>query len=200
MRKKDYIPKDKYQLGVWLADFLEDVKRNVNHYGINQEEIKALEVFVALYLADLKIEKDLIDQKRTQVKKTRFDRKTVIDFCRALAQKIKADSQYNEQVGEEFDIIGEEISFDPKTFKPAISLRRVSNGVEVSFNKSQTDGVNIYRRVSGDNNFMFLAHDTYSPYIDTKQMDNHATYEYQAWAIIKDKQIGIPSAVQIITV
>jgi len=200
MRKKDYIPKDKFQLGVWLADFLEDVKRNVNHYGINQEEIKSLEFLVALYLADLKIEKDLIDQKRTQVKKTRYDRKTVIDFCRAMAQKIKADSQYNEQVGEEFDIIGEEISFDPKTFKPVISLRRVSNGVEISFFKSQTDGVNIYRRVSGDNDFVFLAHDTYSPYIDTKQMDTHATYEYIAWAVIKDKEIGKASGPQIITV
>ncbi len=200
MRKKDYIPKDKFQLGVWLVGFLEAVKKEVNHYGINEEEIKAFEAFVALYLADLKIEKSLIDQKREQVKKTRDDRINVIDFSRGLAQQIKASADYNDQVGEKFDIIGEEISFDPKTFKPTISLRRVSNGVEISFFKSQTDGVNIYRRVSGDNDFVFLAHDTYSPYIDTKQMDNHATYEYVAWAVIKDKEIGIRSGVEIITV
>ena len=200
MKKKDYIPKDKFQLGVWLSQFLEAVKADPNHYGINQEEIKALETLVALYLADLKNEKSLIDQKRTQVAKTGKDRKAVIDISREIAQIIKASPNYDNQVGEKFDIIGEEVSFDPKTFKPVIALRRVSNGVEISFNKSQTDGMNIYRRVSGDIDFAFLAHDTFSPYIDTKQMDTHATYEYIAWAVIKDKEIGKASGPQIITV
>jgi hypothetical protein len=200
MKKKDYIPKDKFQLGVWLVGFLEAVKADPNHYGINKEQIKVLEDFVALSLADLKNEKSLIDQKRTQVAKTGKDRKAVIDISREIAQIIKASPNYDNQVGEEFDIIGEDIGFDSKTFKPVIVLRRVSNGVEISFNKSQTDGVNIYRRVSGDSDFIFLAHDTYSPYIDTKQMDTHATYEYMAWAVIKDKEIGKASGPQIITV
>lgn len=199
-KKKDYIPRDKFQLGVWLVGFLEAVKADPNHYGINQEQIKALEDFVALYLADLKNEKSLIDQKRTQVKKTRADRKAVVDLSREIAQIIKASPNYTDQAGEKFDIVGEEVSFDSKTFKPVIALRRVSNGVEITFNKSQTDGVNIYRRVSGDSDFVFLAHDTFSPYIDTKQMDSHATYEYIAWAVIKDKEIGKASGPQIITV
>jgi len=44
-------------------------------------------------------------------------RKPFVDFNRGIAQKIKTSSDYNHQVGEEFNIIGAESSFDKDTFK-----------------------------------------------------------------------------------
>jgi hypothetical protein len=60
--------------------------------------------------------------------------------------------------------------------------------------------INLYRRSEGETKWQYMARDTHSPYIDTKQMDNHASYEYMAWAVIKDKEIGLESANAKITV
>ena len=38
--------------------------------------------------------------------------------------------------------------------------------VELDFDKSISDGVNIYAKRDGDADFVFLARDTASPYID----------------------------------
>ena len=100
-----------------------------------------------LFGVDIEVELDLLTKKLAQFKKTATDRAKVEKLCRGIAQKVKNDSQYTEEIGREFGIIGAETPFDPKTFKPDISLRRVSSGVEISFTKSQTDGMNIYRRL-----------------------------------------------------
>jgi len=74
-------------------------------------------------------------------------------------------------------------------------------GVEISYTKSLTDGVHIFRRLDKtDDEWTFLARDTHSPYIDTKDMDTHATFQYMVRALIDDQEIGIQSAVHIVTV
>ena len=192
-KKKDYIPTDKFELGVWLAEFLDDCKKGVNHYGINKEEIKTLEAFVAAYLASLKAEQSLIDQKRTQVKKTRDDRKLAVDFSRGIAQKMKKSSDYTEQVGEDFNIIGEEKTFNRDTFKTTLKLTKITEGVRIEFVKSETEGVHIYRRVKGQENFEFIAYDLHSPYIDTKDIVSPMKIEYYAKGVIDGEEIGVES-------
>ncbi len=200
-RNYDYIPASKALFLQWLKNFVKKAIANVNHYGINQEEIKILQELADLFGVDISTELDLLTKKLAQFKQTAIDRKAVEKLCRGMAQKIKNDYKYTEKVGRDFGIIAPDNPFDPKTFSPDVSLRRVSSGVEISFEKSLTDGVNIYRRLDQTtDDWTFLAHDTYSPYIDTKEMDTHATYQYQLWAVIKDKQIGKPSDVKIITV
>ena len=200
MKKKDYIPRDKFKLGAWLVQFLEAVKADPNHYGINQEEIKSLEAFVALYLADLKEEKSLIDQKRDQVAKTGKDRKAAIDISREIAQVIKASPNYDNQVGEKFDIIGDESTFDKDTFKTVLTLTKITDGVRIEFVKSQTEGVRIYRRVKGQDDFEFIAYDLHSPYIDTKDIVSPMKLEYYAKGVIDGEEIGVESDTAKITV
>ncbi len=75
------------------------------------------------------------------------------------------------------------------------------NGVEISFEKSITNGVHIYLRFDKtDDEWAFLARDTHSPYINTKDMGTHATFQYMVRALIDDQEIGIQSAVHIVTV
>ena len=199
--KEDYIPSNKIQFLVWLKNFVKKAIANVNHYGINEEEIKALQDLADLYDVDITDELELLTKKLAQFKKTATDRAKVEKLCRGIAQKVKNDSQYTPKIGRDFGIIGEENPFDQKTYKPNIELRRVSSGVEISFIKSETDGMNIYRRLDKtEDDWTYLARDTNSPYIDTLQMDTHATYQYQVWGVIKDKEIGVASEIEIITV
>lgn len=196
----DYVPSNKDEFLKWLKNFLKQATASVNHYGINQEQIKKLEELVALLEADIQNEQDLLNQKLAQFKETAKDISEAEAYSRKMAQQIKNSMDYTDKVGREFEIIAPESPFDPKTYQPTIAVRRVSSGIEVSFSKSETEGVNIYRCKKGDADFEFLAYDLHSPYVDTKDMTETVVYEYYVRGVIKGQEIGQKSLVAIITV
>jgi len=200
MAQQDYIPHNKFELETYGKSFVITEENNVNHYGINAEELKVTQSNVTIYSGDLAKEKDLDEQKRKQVDITQQHRKILVTNLRATAQMIKNSPDYTTDVGKEFDIIGPENPFNPDTFKPELKLKKVTGGVEVSFTKSLSDGVNIYRRKTGETEFTFLSRDTNSPYIDNKDITPPVKIEYYAKAVIKDEEIGLESDTAKITI
>ena len=196
----DYIPHGKHEFKDWAVEFTDTTKQNIGSLGITDKSYADVKKLTDDLVNCSIREQQLINEKLKQIKLCQSARKVLEDACRASAQNIKSNADYTDAVGRDFNIIGAEIIFDPKTFKPVLTLRRVSSGVEVSFEKSETDGINLYRRLEGEEDWRYMARDTHSPYIDTKKMDSHITYEYMAWAVIKDKEIGLESDTAKITV
>ena len=66
--------------------------------------------------------------------------------------------------------------------------------VELDFDKSISDGVNIYAKRDGDADFVFLARDTASPYIDNRLLlvaTKPELREYKAVSVQSDAEIGL---------
>ena|SRR5947208_13497669 len=66
--------------------------------------------------------------------------------------------------------------------------------VELDFDKSISDGVNIYAKRDGDADFIFLARDTASPYIDNRPLlvaTKPELREYKAVYVQSDAEIGL---------
>src|SRR6266446_1913219 len=66
--------------------------------------------------------------------------------------------------------------------------------VELDFDKSISDGVNIYAKRNGDADFVFLARDTASPYIDNRPLlavGKPELREYKAVYVQSDAEIGL---------
>ena len=66
--------------------------------------------------------------------------------------------------------------------------------VELDFDKSISDGVNIYAKRDGDVDFVFLARDTASPYIDNRPLlvaTKPGLREYKAVYVQSDAEIGL---------
>src|SRR5882724_5768657 len=66
--------------------------------------------------------------------------------------------------------------------------------VELDFDKSISDGVNIYAKRDGDADFVFLARDTASPYIDNRPLlavGKPDLREYKAVYVQSDAEIGL---------
>ena len=200
MSKQDYIPRSKTELDAWAESFVTTEAKYVDQYGIREAGLKTTQANTQNYTNSLEKERDLVEQKRKQVAITEQLRSVLVADLRATAQMIKASPDYTSDVGKEFDIIGPENPFNPDTYKPELKLRKVSGGVEVSFTKSMTDGVNIYRRKSGDEKFVFLSRDTHSPYIDTHDIIPPVKLEYYAMAVINDDEIGLESDTAKITI
>ncbi len=202
MRKHhDYIPHHKEMLNAWAGQFVRNETENVGHYSITEADVQQTKAIAEAFEASLAKEIQLTDLKRAQVEITKQLRKKLITNIRAMAQKIKSSADYATDVGKEFDIIGAEKTFDHKTWKPTLKLRKAGNGgVSVAFTKSNTHGVNLYRRRSGQEQFEFLSRSTHSPFHDTKDITSPAHYEYYAVAVISDKETGKESGIAQITV
>lgn len=199
-RVSDYIPRRKAEFILWLKSFVAIVVANDNHYGINKEVIKILQELAEIYGVDITTEIDLLNKKLEQFKKSARDRKAVENVCRKIAQGIKSSLDYTDDVGRKFDILAPDNPFDPDTFKPVLKLKKKDHGVEVSFNKSETDGINLYRRMTGETDFTFISRDTNSPYIDNKDITAPVKIEYYAMAVIDDEEIGLESDTAKITI
>src|SRR6266404_1819289 len=66
--------------------------------------------------------------------------------------------------------------------------------VELDFDKSISGGVNIYAKRDGDADFVFLARDTASPYIDNRPLlvaTKPELREYKAVYVQSDAEIGL---------
>lgn len=193
-RHTDYIPSDKYELDAWTKQFATTVTNNVGTYGITQEQADDINSAAQDYSGDLVSERQLIDQKRRQVTKTREDRKQLVTLCRGMAQFIKSNPGYTDQTGKEFDITGAEVNHNLDKAQPVLKAKKTAQGWEFSFGlEGYFTGVNIYRKHPGDENFSYLATDTRSPYVDMQEMENGT--QYYAYFILGDTEVGLQSDV-----
>ncbi len=74
------------------------------------------------------------------------------------------------------------------------SIDQTGGVVELDFDKSISDGVNIYAKRDGDADFVFLARDTASPYIDNRLLlvaTKPELCEYKAVYVLSDAEIGL---------
>jgi hypothetical protein len=80
------------------------------------------------------------------------------------------------------------------TSKPDFSGKDQTGGtVELQFSKSTSDGVNIYSKRNNDADFVFLARDTSSPYVDNRPLLAAGKPElrhYKAVYVPSDAEIG----------
>ncbi len=114
--------------------------------------------------------------------------------ARALIRRLKAHPNYTPAIGQQLGIVGAEDTTDLTNSKPTLTGTALPHGVfELQFNKSKADGVNIYSKRDGDADFVFLARDTSSPYVDNRpcvvpgQPENR---QYKAIYVQADGEIG----------
>ena len=122
----------------------------------------------------------------------------VVDRFRKLAAQIKAAPNYNNAIGEDLGIVGDEDSIDESTSKPSLKAKKVETGWSISFSLlSHFDGVKIFRqRPSAPK--LFLAVDTSSPYVDTEAQVNGTIYT--AYFLIGDNTVGLESDALMISI
>lgn len=90
---------------------------------------------------------------------------------RNLVARIKLSPNYTAAIGQTLGVIGAEDTTDLSTGKPTlVALDKLGGTVEVQFNKSISAGVDVYSKRDGDADFVFLARDTQSPYVDNRPL------------------------------
>jgi hypothetical protein len=97
-------------------------------------------------------------------------------------------------LGESLGIEGPEDTTDLSNAQPTLEGRSQGGGlVEISFNKSTSEGVNLCSQREGEALFSFLARDTASPYLDNRPLlvaDKPEVRQYRAKYVVGDQEVG----------
>ncbi len=127
-------------------------------------------------------------------------------FVRAslLAQRIKKSTNFAIADGQNLGIIGEQSEVDLNAMKPEFTIRLVQGGhPELVWKKERMDGVEIYVKRPGMEEFAFLDYNQYPNYIDMHTLPAIGRAEIWSYMMIyrvKDIRIGSWSDVKTVTV
>lgn len=195
---KDYLPHGDAELLIWLANFKSKISLYGSEFDMPQNDIaeistESTELEQAVQDANMK--------KEEAARAISFKNERRANFLKNIRKevaRIKAHKKYTEAIGQELGIVGAGKSFDATSYKPTLTAEITGGVVRIKFQKKGVDGVNIYHRKRGEGVWRFLARDTRSPYEDRIKLENPTQpehWEYRAYGVIKDDEIGQPSDV-----
>jgi len=127
----------------------------------------------------------------------------LVDRFRKLIGQIKKAPNYNNAIGQDLGIVGDEHVVDPPTMKPVLTSRLDAGRPEIIWKKGDATSIDIYVERTVGAGFTFLANDTEPNYIDTATLPdgiNSAVWKYKAIYKIGDEQVGMYSETLSVTV
>lgn len=192
----DFIPRPEPEVVLWLGNFKTNLPVHGATVGLTPAQITGLSTSVDNIITEV----TNVATKKTALSEAFAAKETVktaeLTAIRETIAKIKTSPGYTLAIGESLGIIGTTTSFDAENYKASISASIAAGCVRIKFTKNGVDGVNIYNRKKGTSGWEFLARDTKSPYddhIDLEIAGQPEHWEYRAYGVIDDAEIGQPS-------
>ena len=203
------------------ADFLDNLALKINGYatlfGLTPAEVASVQADATMfnYILDMQEAYKTFKQNLTSYKNMLRDgdpdllgpfpvspvlaappplvTKNIFRRTRRLVERIKAASAYNEAIGEDLGIVGDEQVFDIPSLKPLLKSRLDAGRPLIIWTKGPADALDIYVDRQDGAGFVFLATDTKPDYLDTVDHPegvDSAVYDYKAIYRIDDEQVG----------
>jgi hypothetical protein len=192
----DFIPRSDAQRIPWLTNLKDKIAQFGPVFGLTTAEISSVQANCTTCIAKI----NAVAAAKTALasavtSKNQIDKNELAQL-RTLIGRWKSHTAYSDAIGETLAIKSTAAEIDLLQYKAHITAEVVGNLVRIRFTKKGADGVNIYHRRKGSAAWVFLARDTKSPYDDhivlqTPGVPEH--YEYRAFGVIDDTEIGQPS-------
>lgn len=193
MAKQDCIPKKDADFLTQLKYLRDKAPAQKIVLNISDDDLTTLTADAALFEGKLKAFNDadaVYSQTSTDKQTTRA---AVEGRVRAIIRRFKSATGYTEAIGQLLKIIGSDDTTDLTTAKPDLTATPQAHGTELGFTKSKSDGVNLYSKRDGDADYVFLAHETSSPYVDNRALlvaGKPEVRRYKAIYVVGDEETG----------
>jgi len=195
--KAIYYPSREDEVLAFIINAVKQIILLANHYGINQEKIKALEAF----LVNLpKAINDSVESSNIAQQKTEIKIEELLDCekdFKWMFRFIQDSDVFREADAELIGFRVHHVKPDPHTMKAVISgVTSTPEAIIIDWVKSRMEGVFIYGSYDG-NAWTKLGRDTRSPYEDERKnlTDKPEDRYYKLRYIKNDKPIGLESDV-----
>jgi hypothetical protein len=178
----DYLPKKETQIDAWLLNFSSKMNDSGENHGFSGEEIKRIKDDYAVlhslvqgsetirvnqseYVAYKKIvlfggANDPAPSFPTMITPitptvTTAIESGIIERTRAMVRRLRASPNYNEAVGQDFQIINPTSDkFVAATAKPVLKIKALANSmVEIGFVKGESDGIELELQRGSESNW-----------------------------------------------
>jgi hypothetical protein len=109
----------------------------------------------------------------------------------SLVQTIKNHPNYNESIGDDLQIIGEEQDVNPNDWKPILKVEYIAGSPNIKWTKGDSDSIKI--KVNRGSGYEFLAIDTKPDYLDKHTLPpfgQSALWKYIAIYMLDDEEVG----------
>ena len=111
-----------------------------------------------------------------------------------LVMRIKGNPAYNEAIGEDLGIVGDEQVIDITNLQPVLKHRLDGDRAMILWKKGPADSIDIYVDRKDGLGFVYLANDSQPDYLDTFPVPAGVTtvvWDYKARYKIGDDQVGL---------
>jgi hypothetical protein len=190
---QSYLPKKDSELLVWLENYKEKIVTDGPTLGLSPTQVTDQQKFCETMQNAIVQVNTKKEELKSAVSAKNSAAETQLGSLRLAIANIKTLPNYTDAIGNELGVVGTHNDLDEATYKAEISVELFGGFVRIKFKKKGADGVNIYHRLKGSPNWVFLARDTKSPYDDhivltVPNQPEH--WEYMAYGVLDDAQIG----------
>ena len=189
----DYLPKNDGDMLKWINNFSENLSTYADALGLPPDVVSAMQGNCKNIGSGI----NDCTQAQAQAKQAVAEKLAILkentDALRTGIGQFKKNKGFTEAIGKALGVMGVDDPVDPTTYKPKISADVFPGHVTVKFTKKGVQGVNIYSKLKGEENWVKLAFDSYSPYEDNRPLHVPGTPEvrqYVAMGVIHDHEIG----------
>ena len=198
MARDDYLPKTDRALLSWHDNFKTELAGDI---GTRLGVTAATNTEVAAHnarLHDTFLAKDNAERAyRAAVTAWEMEVSAAEGQVRPLVQRLKTNSKYTATDGDDLGIIGTEIDKNLSDKAPDLKVKVDAQGVEFSYVKGVSDGINIYSRRAGETTFTLLKRLTKPKGRDTREnlVPGAESREYYAVYVQDDDEVGQKSPI-----
>jgi len=192
----DFIPRADAELAVWLGVYKTNLPIHGAAVGLTPAKITAQVASANAIIAAM----TNAEAKRTALSEAVASKENIktneVKDIRTTIGGIKSNAGYTLAIGQSLGIVATTTDFDSENYKATITASNFAGFVRIKFAKNGVDGINIYNRPKGTAFFKFLTGNTKSPYddhIELATVGQPEHWEYRAFGVIDDAEIGQPS-------
>jgi hypothetical protein len=194
MSKSSYIPNADGDFLIWHNHFTSHLVEQQAVLGLSNEEVALVAADNQKLNATFTAAAHAAAVSKQATSEKTLSKNGAETNSRAIARRIKAGANYSKSMGELLRIEGAEDTTDMSAMKPNLTAADSGGGkIQLAFTKYKTNGVNIYSKREGEDEFSFLARSTVSPYVDTRPGAAPGKAEvrkYKAVYVLGDDEVG----------
>lgn len=191
-----FFPKTDAGLVVWATNYKEELIHYATQLGMSPAQLADEEAMCDVIIGAVNsvntqknLLKGLVDAKKKAVK-------IQGGALRLEIGRHKKAVDYTETIGQDLGIVSTNVEFNPTTYKAKIFTELFGGFIRIRFRKMGANGINLYQRKKGNMEWTFLARATKSPFdyhLTLSQADQPEHWEFRAFGVVKDDEIGIAS-------
>ena len=192
--KKDFIPGTNSNLNTFAVNYLSRLNKHSDELSLTHNEVerakKSLESFKRSYSKMISLKAE----SKAATEDFYIEKKKTVDIIRKMSAQIKSSKKYTKAIGKGFNIINSPKPVtDFSKHKPVLKAKVNAKIVTIKFTKNRADGIKLYTKRVGENEFTELAYAMKGIYTDKRAKLtglNPEAREYYAMYVVDFKIVG----------